>query len=193
MAPTDKICTKTKGAAVTNASCISEQTQLLLRKSNWSMPFTTAINRLILSFSKTWLETKIILLPQLSVLQIKMLHRLGSQEAQYLKQQLGKFRTKNWSPLFRYKCSEQQIKLSLRLIKHNSMEQHRKTLQSHREPFCSWNGLHSNTYRQPKLHHIINSMLPKQLQITNNKKLLLYYKCKLANRISLITSWQAFI
>lgn len=77
MAPTDKICTKTEGAAVTNASYISKQTQLLLRRSNWSMPLTTATNRLILSFSKTWMERKIILLPQLSVLQVKKLHKLG--------------------------------------------------------------------------------------------------------------------
>lgn len=93
MAPTDKICTKS--TTVTYASCISEQTQLLLRKSSWSMPFTTAIEKLILSFNITQMERKIILLPQLSVLQMKKLHTLGPQEAQFLEQQLGKFRTKN--------------------------------------------------------------------------------------------------
>lgn len=95
MAPTDKICTKTEGATVTNSSFISEQTQLLLRKSNWSKPFTTAIKILILSFSITWMERKTILLPQLSALQIKKLHTLRPQEAQPLKQQLGEFRIKN--------------------------------------------------------------------------------------------------
>lgn len=34
MLPTDKICTKTEGAAVTNVSYISKQSQFLLQENN---------------------------------------------------------------------------------------------------------------------------------------------------------------
>lgn len=165
MALTDKICTKT-GAAITHSSYISQQTQLLLRKSNCSVPFTTPITDWSKLQQNMEGKEKSSCCLNYQYCKLKSCIDWDHKRHNLWSNGLENLKLKTKVHYFITSGSEQQIKLSLGQALWSRTEKCSRATGNHSVLRMAFFQMLTDN---PNFIIFIHSMLLKQLQITNKR------------------------